>query len=196
MYIINKLRLSFFVVFFLMVSSVFVYASQIEYMSENMKYRDSVVLSLHPHNDRGCGVADTEMGLLAGADRVEGTLFGNGERTGNVDIITLGMNMYSHGVDPGLDFSNMFIALDGNSYATLDAAKEATSTIAYGSFITGLINFLLTAFVVFILVKQLNRLHKKEEPAPAAPTTKTCPYCKSEIHKDAVKCPHCASVVE
>lgn len=84
-----------------------VYASQIEYMSENMKYRDSVVLSLHPHNDRGCGVADTEMGLLAGADRVEGTLFGNGERTGNVDIVTLAMNMYSQGVDPKLDFSNM-----------------------------------------------------------------------------------------
>lgn len=84
-----------------------IYASQIEYMSENMKYRDSVVLSLHPHNDRGCGVADTEMGLLAGADRVEGTLFGNGERTGNVDIVTLAMNMYSQGVDPKLDFSNM-----------------------------------------------------------------------------------------
>ncbi len=84
-----------------------VYASQIEYMSENMKYRDSVVLSLHPHNDRGCGVADTEMGLLAGADRVEGTLFGNGERTGNVDIVTLAMNMYSQGVDPELDFGNM-----------------------------------------------------------------------------------------
>ena len=84
-----------------------VYASQIEYMSENMKYRDSVVLSLHPHNDRGCGVADTEMGLLAGADRVEGTLFGNGERTGNVDIVTLAMNMYTQGVDPELDFSNI-----------------------------------------------------------------------------------------
>ena len=95
-----------------------------------------------------------------------------------------------------LDFTNMFIALDGKSYGTLAEAQAVTSTIAYGSFITGLINFLLTAFVVFILVKQLNRLHKKEEPAPAAPTTKTCPYCKSEIHKDAVKCPHCASVVE
>ncbi len=84
-----------------------VYASQIEYMSENMKYRDNVVLSIHPHNDRGCGVADSEMGLLAGADRIEGTLFGNGERTGNVDIVTLAMNMYSQGVEPGLDFSNM-----------------------------------------------------------------------------------------
>lgn len=84
-----------------------VYASQVEYMSENMNRRDSVIISLHPHNDRGCGVADTELGLLAGADRVEGTLFGNGERTGNVDIVTLALNMFSHGVDPGLDFSNM-----------------------------------------------------------------------------------------
>lgn len=84
-----------------------VYASQVEYISENLKYREHVTLSLHPHNDRGTGVADTELALLAGADRVEGTLFGNGERTGNVDIITLAMNMYSHGVDPGLDFSNM-----------------------------------------------------------------------------------------
>ena len=84
-----------------------VYASQVEYISENLKYREYVTLSLHPHNDRGTGVADTELALLAGADRVEGTLFGNGERTGNVDIITLAMNMYSHGVDPRLDFSNM-----------------------------------------------------------------------------------------
>lgn len=84
-----------------------IYANQIEYMSDNLKYRDNVILSIHPHNDRGCGVADTELALLAGADRVEGTLFGNGERTGNVDIITLAMNMYSHGVDPHLDFSDM-----------------------------------------------------------------------------------------
>lgn len=84
-----------------------VYASQVEYMSENLKYREYVTLSLHPHNDRGTGVADTELALLAGADRVEGTLFGNGERTGNVDIITLAMNMYSHGVDPQLDLSDM-----------------------------------------------------------------------------------------
>ena len=84
-----------------------IYASQIEYMSENLKYREHVTLSLHPHNDRGTGVADTELALLAGADRVEGTLFGNGERTGNVDIITLAMNMYTHGVEPGLDFSDM-----------------------------------------------------------------------------------------
>lgn len=84
-----------------------VYASQIEYMSKHMNKRDCVTISLHPHNDRGCGVADSELGLLAGADRIEGTLFGNGERTGNVDIITLALNMYSHGVDPELDFSNM-----------------------------------------------------------------------------------------
>ena len=84
-----------------------VYASQVEYISENLKYREFVTLSLHPHNDRGTGVADTELALLAGADRVEGTLFGNGERTGNVDIVTLAMNMYSHGVDPELDFSDM-----------------------------------------------------------------------------------------
>lgn len=84
-----------------------VYANQIEYMSDHLNCRDSVLVSVHPHNDRGCGVADTELALLAGADRVEGTLFGNGERTGNVDIITVAMNMYSHGVDPGLDFSDM-----------------------------------------------------------------------------------------
>ena len=84
-----------------------VYANQIEYMCDNLKYRDSVVVSLHPHNDRGCAVADSEMGLLAGADRIEGTLFGNGERTGNVDIITLAMNLFSQGVDPELDFSDM-----------------------------------------------------------------------------------------
>ena len=89
-----------------------VYASQVEYMSENLKYREFVTLSLHPHNDRGTGVADTELALLAGADRVEGTLFGNGERTGNVDIITLAMNMYSHGVDPKLDFSDMPYLVD------------------------------------------------------------------------------------
>ena len=84
-----------------------VYANQVEYISENLNYRDSVVLSIHPHNDRGCAVADTEMALLAGAERVEGTLFGNGERTGNVDIITLAMNLYSQGIDPGLDFSDL-----------------------------------------------------------------------------------------
>ena len=84
-----------------------IYASQIEYMCKYLKDRENVIVSLHPHNDRGCGVADAELGVLAGADRVEGTLFGNGERTGNVDIVTLAMNMYSQGVDPGLDFSDM-----------------------------------------------------------------------------------------
>lgn len=84
-----------------------IYASQVEYISKNLNNRQNVLISLHPHNDRGCGIADAELGLLAGADRIEGTLFGNGERTGNVDIITLAMNMYSHGVDSKLDFSNL-----------------------------------------------------------------------------------------
>ena len=84
-----------------------VYASQVEYMCKHMLHRENVIVSLHPHNDRGCGVADSEMGILAGADRLEGTLFGIGARTGNVDIVTLGMNMYSQGVDPKLDFSDM-----------------------------------------------------------------------------------------
>lgn len=84
-----------------------VYAMQVAYISKYLKFRDKVILSLHPHNDRGCGVADCELGLLAGADRIEGTLFGNGERTGNVDIVTLAMNMFALGVDPELDFTNM-----------------------------------------------------------------------------------------
>ena len=84
-----------------------VYASQVEYMCKNLRNRESLIISLHPHNDRGCAVADSEMGLLAGGDRIEGTLFGNGERTGNVDIVTLALNMYSQGVDPQLDFSDL-----------------------------------------------------------------------------------------
>ena len=84
-----------------------VYADQVEWCSNHLKYRDSVILSTHPHNDRGTGVACAELVVLAGAQRVECCLFGNGERTGNVDAITLAMNMYSHGVDPGLDFSDM-----------------------------------------------------------------------------------------
>jgi len=84
-----------------------VYAKQVEYMDKNLLSRENVIISLHPHNDRGCAVADSEMGLLAGGDRIEGTLFGNGERTGNVDIVTLALNMYSQGIDPGLDFSNL-----------------------------------------------------------------------------------------
>ena len=89
-----------------------VYAMQVAYMNKHLKYRENVVLSLHPHNDRGCGVADTEMGLLAGADRVEGTLFGNGERTGNVDIVTVAMNMFALGVDPELNLEDMPVLVD------------------------------------------------------------------------------------
>ncbi|KGA97672.1 2-isopropylmalate synthase [Alkalihalobacillus alcalophilus ATCC 27647 = CGMCC 1.3604] len=84
-----------------------VYASQIEYMIDHLHYSDNVIVSLHPHNDRGTGVADAELGMLAGAKRVEGTLFGNGERTGNVDIVTLALNMYSHGIDPKLNFEKL-----------------------------------------------------------------------------------------
>src|SRR5271156_5677482 len=84
-----------------------VYADQIEWMCRNIKNRDSLIISLHTHNDRCTGVAATELGLLAGADRVEGTLFGNGERTGNLDIVTVALNLYQHGIDPQLDFSNL-----------------------------------------------------------------------------------------
>ncbi|MBO4897903.1 MAG: 2-isopropylmalate synthase [Clostridia bacterium] len=84
-----------------------VYADHIEYMCNHLKYRENVLVSLHTHNDRGCAVAATEMGLLAGADRVEGTLFGNGERTGNADLMVIAMNMYMQGIDPGLNFSSM-----------------------------------------------------------------------------------------
>ncbi|MBQ4071355.1 MAG: 2-isopropylmalate synthase [Clostridia bacterium] len=84
-----------------------IYANQVEYMHRNLLSRENVIISLHPHNDRGCAIADSELGLLAGGDRIEGTLFGNGERTGNVDIITLALNMYSQGIDPGLDFTNL-----------------------------------------------------------------------------------------
>ena len=84
-----------------------VYADQIEWMCTNIKRRDSLIVSLHTHNDRNTGTAATELGLLAGADRVEGTLFGNGERTGNLDIITVALNLYMHGIDPRLDFSDL-----------------------------------------------------------------------------------------
>jgi 2-isopropylmalate synthase len=84
-----------------------IYADSIEWMCRNLNNRDSVIVSLHPHNDRGTGVAAAELGYLAGADRIEGTLFGNGERTGNVCLVTLGMNMVSHGIDPHIDFSNI-----------------------------------------------------------------------------------------
>ena len=90
-----------------------------------------------------------------------------------------------------VDFTNLFIALDGQSYPTLDAAKASTSVFAYGSFIQTVIQFLIIAFSIFMVVKGINMLRR---PKPeAAPTTKECPYCKSEVHIDAVKCPHCAS---
>lgn len=102
-----------------------VFASQVEYMSKNMHNRENVVLSLHPHNDRGCGVSDAELGILAGADRIEGTLFGNGERTGNVDIVTLALNMFAQGVDPELDFTNMPHICDCyNEYTGMDISKR------------------------------------------------------------------------
>ena len=84
-----------------------IYADQIEWMSRNLARRDSIVLSVHPHNDRGCGVAAAELALLAGAQRIEGCLFGNGERTGNVCLVTLGLNLFTHGIDPGIDFSDI-----------------------------------------------------------------------------------------
>ncbi|MDG1721290.1 MAG: 2-isopropylmalate synthase [SAR86 cluster bacterium] len=84
-----------------------IYGDQIEWMNDNLKYRENICLSLHPHNDRGTAVAASEFGLMAGADRVEGTLFGNGERTGNVDIVTIALNMLTQGIDPKLDFSNI-----------------------------------------------------------------------------------------
>jgi len=89
-----------------------VYADQIEWMCRNIKNRESLIISLHTHNDRCTGVAATELGLLAGADRVEGTLFGNGERTGNLDIVTVALNLYQHGIDPKLDFSNLHSIID------------------------------------------------------------------------------------
>lgn len=84
-----------------------VHADMIEWMGRNLHQRDSIIISLHTHNDRGTGVAATELGLMAGADRVEGTLFGNGERTGNLDIVTVALNMNSHGIPTGLDFSGL-----------------------------------------------------------------------------------------
>lgn len=89
------------------VSTPNVYADQVEWMHRNLERRDSIIISLHPHNDRGCAVAAAELGVMAGADRVEGCLFGNGERTGNVDLVTLALNLYTQGIDPGLDFSDI-----------------------------------------------------------------------------------------
>ena len=89
-----------------------IFADQIEWMHTNFRNRENVILSVHPHNDRGTGVAAAALAQMAGADRVEGTLFGNGERTGNVDIVTLGLNLFTQGVDPQLDFSNINSLLD------------------------------------------------------------------------------------
>ena len=98
----------------------------------------------------------------------------------------------------GLDFSKLFVALDGQEYATLEAAQEAgAAALTYGNFISAVINFLIMAFVVFCIVKAINgvadKAKKKEEEAPAAPTTKECPFCKSEIAIEATRCPHCTS---
>ena len=89
-----------------------VYADQVEYVCRNLKNRENTIISIHPHNDRGCAVAASELGIMAGADRVEGTLFGNGERTGNADIMVIALNMFSQGVDPELDFSNINEAIN------------------------------------------------------------------------------------
>lgn len=103
-----------------------VFACQVEYMHKHLKYRENVVISVHPHNDRGCGVSDAEFGILAGADRVEGTLFGNGERTGNVDLVTLAVNMMCHGVDSGLDFSNILKIKEAYEHFTGMKVHERT----------------------------------------------------------------------
>lgn len=96
-----------------------------------------------------------------------------------------------------LDFTNWFIALDGNHYATLEAAQGAgAATLNYGSFISGLINFVIMAFVVFLLVKVINSLKKKEEAPAMVPTTKKCPFCKTDIHLEATRCPNCTSTLE
>lgn len=94
-----------------------------------------------------------------------------------------------------IDFNNWFIALDGEKYATLAQAEEAgVAIVKYGTFISGVLNFFIMAFVVFIIVRSLNKLKKKEAPAPV--TTKKCPYCFTEIHKDATRCPHCTSELD
>ena len=94
-----------------------------------------------------------------------------------------------------IDFSNLFIALDGGDYATLaEAQKQGAATLNYGTFISGLLNFFIRAFVVFLIVKAMNKMRRKEEPAPV--TTKVCPHCMSEIHIDADRCPHCTSQLD
>ena len=114
-----------------------VYANQVEYMSRGLKYREHVIISSHPHNDRGTAVADAELAQLAGAQRVEGTLFGNGERTGNVDIVTLAMNLFSHGVDPQLDFTNMPAVVEAYENATgmhVDARSPYAGELVFAAF--------------------------------------------------------------
>jgi 2-isopropylmalate synthase len=114
-----------------------VHASQIEYMSEHLNFREHVILSLHPHNDRGTGIADAELGMLAGGQRVEGTLFGNGERTGNVDIVTLALNMFSHGVDPRLNFENLPEIVDTYERMTnmkVDARQPYAGKLVFAAF--------------------------------------------------------------
>lgn len=103
-----------------------VFACQVEYMHKHLKYRENVVLSVHPHNDRGCGISDAEFGILAGADRVEGTLFGNGERTGNVDLVTVALNMMCHGVESGLNFSHINEIRDSYEHFTGMKVHERT----------------------------------------------------------------------
>ncbi len=94
----------------------------------------------------------------------------------------------------GVDYNSWYIALDGNTYASIEEAKEATSVLSYGSFISAIINFLIVAFVLFMVIRMINKLKRPApEPEPAAPTTKICPYCKSEISIDATRCPHCTS---
>lgn len=95
-----------------------------------------------------------------------------------------------------LDFTNMFIALNGQHYTTLTEAQTHTSTIAYGSFLTGLINFLLTAFVIFLVIRWMNRLRAKEEPAPQPKKTRLCPHCYTEVDLRADRCPHCTSELD
>lgn len=96
-----------------------------------------------------------------------------------------------------MDFENWFYAMDGKTYATIEAAKEAgAATINYGNFISGIINFIIMALVVFMMVRAINKLKKDEPAAPAAPTTKKCPYCKTDIPLEATKCPHCTSALQ
>ncbi len=107
-----------------------IHADQIEWMSRNLDNRETIILSLHPHNDRGTAIAATELGLMAGADRVEGTLFGNGERTGNVDLVTLALNMYTQGVDPELDVSDINRMKEVYEHCNQLAIPSATPTSA------------------------------------------------------------------